>query len=440
MVRGVDDRREGDPAAAEPAHRAQRGDPRAQPLPRPDRRATRPARPCVARAKAVASLRRTFADARLPRGRDADAAGACTAAHPRGRSSRTRTPSTPSCTCASRPSCSSSAPSSAASTGCSRSTATSATRAPTPRTAPSSRCSRRTRPTATTTGSPTSRRSSIQNAAIAVAGSHVVTWADGTEYDLGGEWDRISMYESLSEAAGVRDHAADAARRAARARRRGRASRCRRTPRTASRRGAVGALREGRRSTRPTFVMDFPVDTSPLVRAHRSIAGRRREVGPLHPRLRAGDRLLRAGRPRHPARALRRAGEARGRAATSRRCASTRSSCARSSTACRRSGGMGMGIDRLLMALTGPRHPRDDPVPAGQVMNDYLPKQRTRSRRREEARLQRPPRHLADRRRLCRVHDRLRHHRHRLQVAGSAEPRPREGPSAGGGRAQPARS
>ena len=43
----------------------------------------------------------------------------------------------------------------------------------------------------------------IQNAALAVAGSHVVTWADGTEFDLGGEWDRISMYHSLSAAAGV---------------------------------------------------------------------------------------------------------------------------------------------------------------------------------------------------------------------------------------------
>ena len=87
---------------------------------------------------------------------------------------------------------------------------------------------------------------------------------------------------------------------------------------------------------RPTFVMDFPVDTSPLVRDHRSLAGRRREVGPLHPRVRAGDRLLRARRPGRAARALRRAGEAGARAATTRRCASTRSSCARSSTACRR--------------------------------------------------------------------------------------------------------
>ena len=30
----------------------------------------------------------------------------------------------------------------------------------------------------------------------------IVTWADGTEYDLGGQWARISMYDSLSEAAG----------------------------------------------------------------------------------------------------------------------------------------------------------------------------------------------------------------------------------------------
>lgn len=42
----------------------------------------------------------------------------------------------------------------------------------------------------------------VQNAAIAVAGSTTVTWADGTEYELGGEWDRISMYESLSAASG----------------------------------------------------------------------------------------------------------------------------------------------------------------------------------------------------------------------------------------------
>jgi lysyl-tRNA synthetase class 2 len=112
----------------------------------------------------------------------------------------------------------------------------------------------------------------IQNAAIAVAGSTTVTWADGTEYDLGGQWDRISMYESLSEASG-------------------RAI----TPQTPLEELRQLAAAEGveepphvihgklveelwehfvkSKLTRPTFVMDFPVDTSPLVREHRSIAG-----------------------------------------------------------------------------------------------------------------------------------------------------------------------
>ncbi|MET2011444.1 lysine--tRNA ligase [Microbacterium chocolatum] len=112
----------------------------------------------------------------------------------------------------------------------------------------------------------------IQNAAIAVAGSTTVTWADGTEYDLGGQWDRLSMYDSLSDAAG-------------------RAI----SPETpyddlvalAEQNGVElpphpihGKLVEELWEhfvkptlTRPTFVMDFPLDTSPLVREHRSIPG-----------------------------------------------------------------------------------------------------------------------------------------------------------------------
>ncbi|HEU5222053.1 MAG TPA: lysine--tRNA ligase [Candidatus Lumbricidophila sp.] len=111
----------------------------------------------------------------------------------------------------------------------------------------------------------------IQDAATAVSGSHVVTWADGTEFDLGGDWARISMYDSLSDAIGERI-----------------------TPST-----PLERLRELAAAVeieiphplagkyveelwehhvkggleRPTFVMDFPVDTSPLVRAHRSIPG-----------------------------------------------------------------------------------------------------------------------------------------------------------------------
>jgi len=111
----------------------------------------------------------------------------------------------------------------------------------------------------------------IQNATYAVAGSHVVTLADGTEYDLGGEWARVPMYASLSKAAGVevtpQSTVAELEKLAA----------------------SVGVevnlpthgklveelwehfVKPG--LDRPTFVMDFPVDTSPLVRDHRSIAG-----------------------------------------------------------------------------------------------------------------------------------------------------------------------
>ncbi|PTT19248.1 lysine--tRNA ligase [Microbacterium sp. HMWF026] len=112
----------------------------------------------------------------------------------------------------------------------------------------------------------------IQDAAIAVAGSTTVTWADGTEYDLGGDWDRISMYDSLSAASGREI-----------------------TPQTPVEELRAFGAEQGVDApphethgkwveelwehfvkgglTRPTFVMDFPVDTSPLVREHRSIEG-----------------------------------------------------------------------------------------------------------------------------------------------------------------------
>ncbi|GEP46947.1 lysine--tRNA ligase [Microbacterium saccharophilum] len=113
----------------------------------------------------------------------------------------------------------------------------------------------------------------IQNAAVAIAGTTEVTWADGTVYDLGGEWDRISMYDSLSAAAG----------RAV-------------TPETTFEElqafaAEVGVEVPEKIAThgklveelwehfvkgdleRPTFVMDFPLDTSPLVREHRTIPG-----------------------------------------------------------------------------------------------------------------------------------------------------------------------
>jgi lysyl-tRNA synthetase, class II len=190
----------------------------------------------------------------------------------------------------------------------------------------------------------------IQDAALAISGGHVVTWADGAQYDLGGEWDRISMFESLSQATDTLI-----------------------TPQT-----PIGELKaiadaEGLQVPhpihgkyveelwehfvkaslhRPTFVMDFPVDTSPLVRAHRSLDGavekwdlyvrgfelatgyselvdpvvqRERFVAQAHlaaagddEAMRLDEEFLRALEFGMPP-----------------------------------SGGMGMGIDRLLMALTG---------------------------------------------------------------------------------------
>lgn len=112
----------------------------------------------------------------------------------------------------------------------------------------------------------------VQQAAIAVAGSTTVTWADGTEYDLGGEWDRLSMYESLSRASGrtvtpedsVEDLIAFAEANGVD------------VPPLATHGKLVEELWEHFVKgdlVRPTFVMDFPVDTSPLVREHRSIDG-----------------------------------------------------------------------------------------------------------------------------------------------------------------------
>jgi len=112
----------------------------------------------------------------------------------------------------------------------------------------------------------------IQNAALAVHGTTLVTHADGTQYDLGGEWARISMYPSLSEAAGVEitpettleELEAFAEKSGVE------------VPTHATHGKLVEELWEhfvGDHLTAPTFVMDFPVDTSPLVREHRTIPG-----------------------------------------------------------------------------------------------------------------------------------------------------------------------
>jgi lysyl-tRNA synthetase class 2 len=115
-------------------------------------------------------------------------------------------------------------------------------------------------------------RELVQNAAMAVAGSHVVTHHDGRQADLGGKWREISLYDAISEGVGQRVTAL--------------------TPiaelkTIATKLGMkidpkwiTGKLAEEifehvakDQLIAPTFVMGFPVDTSPLVRAHRDIPG-----------------------------------------------------------------------------------------------------------------------------------------------------------------------
>jgi lysyl-tRNA synthetase class II len=45
-------------------------------------------------------------------------------------------------------------------------------------------------------------RELVQDAAYALTGSHTVTHADGTEYDLGGQRSEVTLYGVLSEAIG----------------------------------------------------------------------------------------------------------------------------------------------------------------------------------------------------------------------------------------------
>ena len=114
-------------------------------------------------------------------------------------------------------------------------------------------------------------RKLIQNAAQDVFGTQVVKLEDGETNDLSGSWDHISMFDSLSAAAGVEITPE--------------------TPMAELKKLAdkveieidhplhgkyVEELWEHFVKpglTSPTFVMDFPVDTSPLTRDHRSKQG-----------------------------------------------------------------------------------------------------------------------------------------------------------------------
>lgn len=117
-------------------------------------------------------------------------------------------------------------------------------------------------------------RELIQEVADEAIGTRNVPLPDGTTYDLDGEWATVEMYPSLSEALGEEvtpETGADHLWRIAEAR-------SVEIPR--DRGYGHGKLVEelwehavGANLWAPTFVRDFPVETTPLTRAHRSIPG-----------------------------------------------------------------------------------------------------------------------------------------------------------------------
>lgn len=195
-------------------------------------------------------------------------------------------------------------------------------------------------------------RNLVQTAAQDVFGTTEIVLPDGTEYDLGGDWTSLTMYGSLSESLGEEitpettldelekladrlDISVD--------------------PKRASHGKLVEQLwedRVGEHLHAPTFVRDFPVETSPLTRDHREIPGlvekwdlyvRGFELATAYSEL--VDPVIQ--RRRFEAQALLAA------AGDDEAMRVDEEFLTAVEYALPPAGGMGMGIDRLLMALTG---------------------------------------------------------------------------------------
>jgi lysyl-tRNA synthetase class 2 len=115
-------------------------------------------------------------------------------------------------------------------------------------------------------------RELVQSAALAVSGSHTVTHHDGTEFDLGGTWRSVTLFGILSDALGaevtVETPMATLLEYAAK------------HDLAVDPNWTHGKLVEELFEelvvpglVAPTFVRDFPEDTTPLTRAHRVTAG-----------------------------------------------------------------------------------------------------------------------------------------------------------------------
>ncbi|MCV7385652.1 lysine--tRNA ligase [Mycolicibacter longobardus] len=117
-------------------------------------------------------------------------------------------------------------------------------------------------------------REIIQEVADEVIGTRQLPLPDGSVYDIGGEWATVEMYPSLSEALGEEITPATAVEHL-------RAVADRLGVEIPHDRGyGHGKLVEelwehavGHGLSAPTFVRDFPVETTPLTRQHRSIEG-----------------------------------------------------------------------------------------------------------------------------------------------------------------------
>ena len=194
-------------------------------------------------------------------------------------------------------------------------------------------------------------RELVQAAARDVLGTEVVTLADGTEHDLSGSWTSIAMHPSLSAALGEEvTPSTPAPVLHALAERLGVA--------VAPSAGAGRVVEElwehlvGDHLVAPTFVRDFPVETSPLTKAHRSLPGvvekwdlyvRGVEIGTGYSEL--NDPVVQRERLEAQA-ALGAGGDAEAMVLDEDFLAALEAGMPPA-------GGVGLGIDRLLMALTG---------------------------------------------------------------------------------------
>ena len=115
-------------------------------------------------------------------------------------------------------------------------------------------------------------RTLVQDAAKAVFGSHKVKHHDGREVDLGGTWNEISLFDAISESVGEKvtgESSIDDLKKIAT-----------KLGIKLDPKWIKGKIAEEifehvaiEKLTEPTFVKGFPIDTSPLVRAHREIPG-----------------------------------------------------------------------------------------------------------------------------------------------------------------------